>query len=279
MHDDRNEYTVKTPARKQPTENTQAIGDTQPNGRHRSYEHRHPHERGPAPLSVSGLTVRYSDGTMALNDISLEVKAGEKVALIGSNGAGKTSFLLSVVGILRPEAGTIMIGDVPVDKEHILTVRRKVGLVFQNPDDQLFMPRIYDDVAFGPRNFGHSEDEVREKVETVLESLGAAHLAGKSSLRLSGGEKRICAIATVLVMQPRIMLFDEPTAFLDMKAKTRFIEILKTLDQTIIVATHDPAVAETVSNRIIALEDGRVSGDGSTSDILTSIPAASCGYK
>ena len=151
-----------------------------------------------------------------------------------------------------------MIGDVPVDKDHLLTIRRKVGLVFQNPDDQLFMPRIYDDVAFGPRNFGHTEEEVRERVEAVLDTLGAAHLADRSSLKLSGGEKRVCSIATVLVMQPRVILFDEPTAFLDMKAKTRFVEILKTLDQTRIIATHDPVFAETVSDRVITLEDGRV---------------------
>jgi len=231
--------------------------------------HKHPHEPVPAPVKVNGLTVRYADGTSALKDVTLDIKAGEKVALIGPNGAGKTSFFLSLVGVLRPESGTIMIGDVPVDKDHLLTVRRKVGLVFQNPDDQLFMPRIYDDVAFGPRNFGHTEEEVREKVEAALETLGIPHLASRSSLKLSGGEKRVCAIASVLVMQPRVMLFDEPTAFLDMKAKTRFLEILKTLDQTRIVATHDPVVAAAVADRIIVLEDGRVIDDGPAAEVLS----------
>jgi len=224
-------------------------------------EHKHPHERVPAPVSVRSLTVRYADGTTALKDITIDIKAGEKIALTGSNGAGKTSFFLSLVGVLKPETGTIMIGDVPVDKDHLLTVRRKVGLVFQNPDDQLFMPRIFDDVAFGPRNFGHTEEEVREKVVTALEALGAERLIDRSSLKLSGGEKRVCAIATVLVMQPRVMLFDEPTAFLDMKAKTRFMDILKTLDQTRIVATHDPVLAAAVSDRVIVLEDGIVIDD------------------
>ena len=233
-------------------------------------EHRHPHERGPAPLSVRSLTVRYSDGTAALTDVSMDIKAGEKVALIGSNGAGKTSFFLTLVGVLRPDTGMIMVGDVPVDKDHILTIRRRVGLVFQNPDDQLFMPRIYDDVAFGPRNFGHKEEEVREKVESVLKTLGAAHLANRSSLKLSGGEKRICAIATVLVMSPRIMLFDEPTAFLDMKAKSRFMEILSGLSQTCIVATHDPAVAGAVSDRVIVLENGKITSDGPPNEVLSS---------
>ena len=230
--------------------------------------HKHPHERAPAPVTASGITVRYADGTPALTDVSIDIKAGERVALIGPNGAGKTSFLLSLVGVLRPEKGTIMIGDVPVDKDHLLTIRRKVGLVFQNPDDQLFMPRIYDDVAFGPRNFGHTEEEIRNKVEAVLETLGISHLASRSSLKLSGGEKRVSAIATVLVMQPRVMLFDEPTAFLDMKAKSRFLEILKTLDQTRIVATHDPAVAAAVADRVIVLEDGRVTDDGPSSEII-----------
>lgn len=229
----------------------------------------HQHEHGPAPLSVKDLCVKYSDGTVALDGVSLEIKAGEKVAVIGSNGAGKTTLFLALTGILKPDSGTIMIGDVPVDKEHILTVRRRVGLVFQNPDDQLFMPRIYDDVAFGPRNFGHTEDEVREKVMAVLEELGAAHLADRSSLKLSGGEKRICAIATVLVMKPRIMLFDEPSAFLDMKAKARFVEILRSLGQTRIVATHDPLLAESVSDRAIVLEKGRIVDDGPAGEVLS----------
>ena len=232
-------------------------------------KHRHPHRSGPAPLSVRGLTVRYSDGTTALTDVSLDIGAGEKVALIGPNGAGKTSFFLTMVGVLKPDAGSIMVGDVPVDKDHILTIRRRVGLVFQNPDDQLFMPRIYDDVAFGPRNFGHTEEEVREKVEAVLEPLGVSHLINRSSLKLSGGEKRICAIATVLVMSPRIMLFDEPTAFLDMKAKARFMKILSALNQTCIVATHDPAVAEAVSDRIIVLENGKIAADGPSKEVLS----------
>ena len=245
LHDDRKEIQVSEPS-----------------------EHRHPHERVPAPIKISGLTVSYSDGTIALKNVSINIAAGEKVSLIGSNGAGKTSLFLSLVGVLRPDAGTIMIGDVPVDKDHLLTVRRKVGLVFQNPDDQLFMPRIYDDVAFGPRNFGHTEEEVREKVESVLDTLGVPHLASRSSLKLSGGEKRICAIATVLVMQPRVMLLDEPAAFLDMKSKARFMEILKTLDQTRIVATHDPALAEAVSDRVIVLEDGCVIDDGPAAEVI-----------
>ena len=221
-----------------------------------------------APLSIQNLTVSYSDGTMALKDVSIEIGAGEKIALIGANGAGKTSLFLSLVGILRHDTGSILVGGVPVDKDHILTIRRKVGLVFQNPDDQLFMPRIYDDVAFGPRNFGHTEDEVRGKVEAVLESLGVPHLMARSSLKLSGGEKRVCAIATVLVMRPRVMLLDEPAAFLDMKAKARVLEILKGLEQTRIVATHDPAFAEAVSDRAIVLEDGSVMDDGPTADVL-----------
>jgi cobalt/nickel transport system ATP-binding protein len=217
---------------------------------------------------VSGLTVTYADGTPALKNVSFTLEAGEKVALIGGNGAGKTSLFLTLAGVLKPEAGEIFIGDIPVDKDHLQTVHSKVGLVFQNPDDQLFMPKIYDDIAFGPRNFGHSEDEVRQKVTDVLTSLEAEHLMDRSSLKLSGGEKRVCAIASVLVMNPRILLFDEPTAFLDMKAKHRFMNILAGLEQTRLVATHDPAVAAAVAERVIVLEHGEVCADGPAAEVL-----------
>jgi cobalt/nickel transport system ATP-binding protein len=219
-------------------------------------------------LIVRGLSVTYADGTPALKDISFTLEAGEKVALIGGNGAGKTSLFLTLVGVLKPDAGEIFIGDIPVDKDHLQTVHSKVGLVFQNPDDQLFMPKIYDDIAFGPRNFGHSEEEVREKVTNVLASLEAEHLMDRSSLKLSGGEKRVCAIASVLVMNPRVLLFDEPTAFLDMKAKHRFMNILAALDQTRLVATHDPAVAAAVAERVIVLEHGEVCADGPAAEVL-----------
>ena len=228
----------------------------------------HPHGHGPAPLTVNGLTVTYADGTPALKNVSFTLEAGEKVALIGGNGAGKTSLFLSIVGVLKATSGEIFIGDVPVDKDHLLTVHSKVGLVFQNPDDQLFMPKIYDDVAFGPRNFGHSEEEVKIKVKAVLASLEAEHLIDRSSLKLSGGEKRVCAIASVLVMNPRVLLFDEPTAFLDMKAKHRFMDILAGLEQTRIVATHDPAVAAAVAERVIVLEYGEVAADGPAAEVL-----------
>ena len=235
---------------------------------HAPHEHTHPHGHGPAPLTVRGLTVTYADGTPALKDVSFTLEAGEKVALIGGNGAGKTSLFLSIVGVLKATSGEIYIGDIPVDKDHLLTVHSKVGLVFQNPDDQLFMPKIYDDVAFGPRNFGHSEEEVKVKVRAVLASLEAEHLIDRSSLKLSGGEKRVCAIASVLVMNPRVLLFDEPTAFLDMKAKHRFMDILAGLEQTRIVATHDPAVAAAVAERVIVLEHGEVAADGSAAEVL-----------
>jgi cobalt/nickel transport system ATP-binding protein len=224
--------------------------------------HKHPHEGGPAPIDIKGITVKYSDGTMPLSEVSLHINAGEKVALIGDNGAGKTSLLLALSGVLALSGGSILIGDVPVDKEHILAIRRKVGLVFQNPDDQLFMPKIYDDIAFGPRNFGHTEEDVREKVAAVLSSLGASHLAERSSLKLSGGEKRICAIASVLVMRPRVLLFDEPTAFLDRKSKARFMDILGGLGQTRLIATHDPDFANTVADRILVLNAGQLVYDG-----------------
>ncbi|GHU68031.1 putative ABC transporter ATP-binding protein [Clostridia bacterium] len=240
----------------------------QHNGGFATHEHRHPHSHGPVPLIVSGLTVTYADGTPALKNVSFTLAAGEKAALIGGNGAGKTSLFLTIAGVLKPDAGEILIGDIPVDKDHLMTIRSKVGLVFQNPDDQLFMPKIYDDIAFGPRNFGHSEEDVREKVRTVLTALEAEHLMNRSSLKLSGGEKRVCAIASVLVMNPHVLLFDEPTAFLDMKAKHRFMDILASLDQTRLVATHDPAVAAAVAERVIVLDHGTIAADGPSAEVL-----------
>jgi cobalt/nickel transport system ATP-binding protein len=238
------------------------------NQAHTPHEHAHPHSHGPAPLIVSGLTVTYADGTPALKNISFTLEAGEKAALIGGNGAGKTSLFLTIAGILKPDAGEIFIGDIPVDRNHLLTVHSKVGLVFQNPDDQLFKPKIYDDIAFGPRTYGHSEEEVRQKVQDVLASLEAEHLMDRSSLKLSGGEKRVCAIASVLVMNPRVLLFDEPTACLDMKARHRVRNILAALEQSRLVATHDPAVAAAVAERVIVLEHGEIAADGSSAEVL-----------
>ena len=218
-------------------------------------------------LKLDNVTVIYPDKTKAIDSISLTVNEGENISLIGENGAGKTTLLLAIVGILELSSGTIETDGIRLEKKTVNEIRKRTGLVFQNPDDQLFMPLIYDDVAFGCRNFGMTEDEVTTRVDKTLEQLNISHLRNRSSLRLSGGEKRMAAIAAVLAMEPSILMFDEPTAFLDPKAKRSLIETLKKLNHTKIIATHDITFAANVCNRVIILKNGKIASDGMT-DLL-----------
>ena len=213
-------------------------------------------------LELQNVSVVYSDKTKAVDGISLTVGKGENIALIGENGAGKTSLLLSIVGVLEPESGTVTVDGVQLGKKTINEIRKRVGLVFQNPDDQLFTPLIYDDIAFGCRNFGMPEDKIALRVDETLARLNITHLRNRSPLKLSGGEKRIAAIATVLAMEPSVLMFDEPTAFLDHKARRSLIGILQKLDHTKIVATHDLTFVAEVCNRVIILLKGRIAADG-----------------
>ena len=218
-------------------------------------------------MKLDNVTVVYPDKTKAIDNIDLTVSEGENIALIGGNGAGKTTLLLAIVGILELSAGTIEIDGIQLCKKTVDVIRKRTGLVFQNPDDQLFMPLIYDDVAFGCRNFGMTEDEIKIRVDETLKQLNISHLVGRSSLRLSGGEKRLSAIATVLAMNPSILMFDEPTAFLDPKAKRSLIEILRKLNHTKIIATHDINFAAKICDRVIILKNGQIAADG-TRDLL-----------
>jgi cobalt/nickel transport system ATP-binding protein len=213
-------------------------------------------------LKLNNVTVVYPDKTKAIDDITLTVSEGENIALIGENGAGKTTLLLAIVGILELSNGTIEVDGIQLGKKTVNEIRKKTGLVFQNPDDQLFMPLIYDDVAFGCRNFGMPEDEIKTRVDKTLEQLNINHLGSRSSLRLSGGEKRMAAIATVLAMEPSVLMLDEPTAFLDPKAKRTLIEILKKLNHTKIISTHDINFAAKVCDSVIILKKGKIAADG-----------------
>ncbi len=219
-------------------------------------------------IEIKNISVTYPDGTSAISDISLAIGDGESAALIGANGAGKTTLLLSIVGVLPAERGLISVDGIELGKKSLSEVRRRVGMVFQDPDDQLFMPLIYDDVAFGPRNLGLSEEAVEKRVDAALSSLGIAHLRDRSSLRLSGGEKRIAAIATVLAMEPTMMIFDEPTAFLDPKARRNLINLLRRLPHGKLIATHDLSFAEEVCPRAILLKNGRIFADGRTGELI-----------
>jgi len=230
-------------------------------------------------LELKNLTVVYPDKTKAVDGFDLIINKGETAALLGANGAGKTSLLLAVVGILELQSGTIEADGILLSKKTVNEVRNRVGLVFQNPDDQLFMPYIYDDIAFGCRSLGLSEDEIKIRVEETLDQLNIAHLGGRSSLKLSGGEKRMAAIAAVLAMRPSVLMFDEPTAFLDHKAKRALIEALKTLRHTKIIATHDMAFASEVCERAVLLKNGRIAADGDLSLLYDKNIMSGCGLE
>jgi len=219
-------------------------------------------------LTITDLTVEYTDGTRAIEAVSFSIDAGENVALIGANGAGKTSLLLTLVGVLEANRGEIKIGETILGKKTLREIRSRVGLVFQNPDDQLFMPNIFEDVAFGPRGFGCDEAETSRRVKAALAGLGIDHLATRSPLKLSGGEKRLAAIATTLATEPEFLLFDEPTAFLDPRARRNLSVVLSSLPQGKLIATHDLGFAQEVCSRTLLLEKGRLVADGGLEILL-----------
>lgn len=218
-------------------------------------------------LDVENLSVTYGDGTVGVKGLSLHLAAGEKCALIGANGAGKTSLLLALEGVL-PSEGTVTAAGITLRKQTLSKLRQQVGLVMQNPDDQLFLPTVRRDVAFGPENLGLGKDLVQVRTQTILERLGITHLGERSALRLSGGEKRMAALAAVLAMEPQILLLDEPTAFLDPKARRRLMEVLKTLPQTMLIATHDLGFALEVCPTMTLLRQGTVFAQGSSREML-----------
>ena len=219
-------------------------------------------------IDVEGLRFEYPDGTRALDGVSFSITHGESIALVGANGAGKSTLLMHLNGFLAPREGTVDIGGTPVTKSTVKTIRRSVGMVFQDPDDQLFMPTVFDDVAFGPLNLGLPEAEVELKVMQALETVGVTHLRKRPPYKLSGGEKRSVAIAAVLSMSPDILVMDEPSASLDPRSRRRLIELLKTFHHTKIIATHDLDLAMDLCQRTIVLHRGRVTADGPTIEIF-----------
>ncbi len=210
----------------------------------------------------------YPDGTVGLNGVSFRITHGESVALIGENGAGKSTLLLHMNGYLTASQGKMRVGDYLVSTTSLNTVRRSVGMVFQNSDDQLFMPTVFEDVAFGPMNLGLEKEDLERKVMQALETVGAAHLRSRPPYRLSHGEKRSVAIATVLAMSPDILVMDEPTSSLDPMSRAGLIELLKTFHHTKIIATHDLDMAMDLCERTIVLHQGRITGDGPIMKLL-----------
>lgn len=217
---------------------------------------------------VHHLSYTYPDGSPALHDICLNLHPGEAVALVGGNGAGKSTLLLHLTGCLLPPPGTLSMDTVPIDKKQLENLRKKVGMVFQNPDDQLFMPTVYDDVAFGPQNMGLSSAEVQERVHQALAVVGAEKLAQRPPYKLSGGEKRLVAIASVLAMEPHTLVFDEPTSNLDPRARRQFIRLLQTMHHTRLIATHDLDLVLELCPRTIIMREGRIHADGPTRELF-----------
>ena len=219
-------------------------------------------------VEVKNLKHRYPDGTFALQDISFRIAHGESVAIVGANGAGKSTLLLHLNGYLTPTEGTIRIGDLPLTKKVLPSIRRTVGMVFQDPDDQLFMPTVYDDVAFGPLNLGLPPEEVETRVMDALSIVEAAHLKDRPPYKLSGGEKRSAAIASVLSMSPDILVMDEPTSNLDPRARRQLINLLKTFKHTKIIATHDLDMVLDLCERTIVIHDGKITANDSTTALF-----------
>ena len=220
-------------------------------------------------VGVKDLHYAYPDGTPALDGVTFTLHHGEAVGLVGGNGAGKSTLLLHLAGVLAPRSGEVRVGDWPVTPGTLREVRRSVGLVFQDPDDQLFMPTVEDDVAFGPRQLGLDEREVEARVEDALARVGAAHLRRRAPHRLSGGEKRAAAIAAVLAMAPSVLVLDEPSSNLDPASRRTLIGQLRAFEHTKIVATHDLDLVVEVCQRTIVLAGGKVVADGPTAEVLS----------
>lgn len=215
--------------------------------------------------------VRYSyEGSReeALRGVDFKIGHGEKVALLGPNGAGKSTLLLHTDGLLLPASGEVVVCGMPVERKTLADVRRRVGMVFQNPDDQLFMPTVEEDVAFGPLNMGLDAGEVEMRISAAMRAVGAEGLRKRSPMQLSGGQKRAVALAAVLAMRPQILVLDEPTANLDGRTRRSLMSVLGRIDSTCIMATHDLAVARALCTRAIVMDEGRVVADGSCAEVI-----------
>ncbi|MFD7440989.1 energy-coupling factor ABC transporter ATP-binding protein [Streptomyces sp. NPDC059909] len=219
-------------------------------------------------LEVKGLAYAYPDGHQALFGVDLGIARGERVALLGPNGAGKTTLVLHLNGILTGGAGTVTVAGLPVGKQHMAEIRRKVGIVFQDPDDQLFMPTVREDVAFGPASAGLRGAELEERVTTALRRVGMAEYAERPPHHLSFGQRRRVAVATVLAMEPEILVLDEPSSNLDPASRRELADILRSLDVTVLMVTHDLPYALELCPRSVILSEGVIAADGRTQDLL-----------
>jgi cobalt/nickel transport system ATP-binding protein len=223
-------------------------------------------------VEVSNLHFSYPDGHQAIRGMSFTIFHGESVGVIGANGAGKSTLLMLLMGILFPDSGEILVGDTRLTKKTLPMIRQRLGMVFQDPDDQLFMTTVGDDVAFGPRNYQLDEAEVESRVIEALTQVGIPHLKDRAPFKLSGGEKRAAAIATVLSMRPDILIMDEPTSFLDPQSRRRVMGLLKSFEHTKIITSHDLDMVLETCRRVIVIKDGLVAADGPAGEILKNQP-------
>ena len=223
----------------------------------------------PVPaLEVDGVAFAYPDGHQALYGVSFSIQRGERVALLGPNGAGKTTLVLQLNGVLLPGAGRVAVAGLPVAPEHLKEIRRRVGIVFQDPDDQLFMPTVAEDVAFGPANLGLRGPELETRVKAALAAVGMEGHADRPPHHLSFGQRRRVAVATVLAMEPEILVLDEPSSNLDPASRRELAEILQALPITILMVTHDLPYALELCPRTVVLSGGIVVADGPTPRVL-----------
>ena len=221
-----------------------------------------------AALHVHALSYHYPDGHQALAGIDLAIEPGERVALLGPNGAGKTTLVLQLNGVLTATGGSVTVAGLPVERANLREIRRRVGVVFQDPDDQLFMPTVREDVAFGPANFGLGGDALSSRVDEALAAVGMSEHAHRSPLHLSGGQRRRVALATVLACDPEILVLDEPSANLEPVARRELAELLLGLDRTMLMVTHDLPYAAQLCPRSVLIDGGRVVADGPTAELL-----------
>jgi cobalt/nickel transport system ATP-binding protein len=223
-------------------------------------------------VEVRDLCYAYPDGTQALKGVSFRLAHGTAVALVGANGAGKSTLLRHLNGGLVPTSGEVRIGNVPLTPKTVHAIRRAVGMVFQDPDDQLFMPTVREDVAFGPLNAGLPLSEVERRVATALERVGMAHVQDRPPYKLSAGEKRAVAIAGVLAMEPDVLVMDEPSSHLDPRGRRRLIETLQSFEHTRIIATHDLELAVEVCSLVLVLDGGVIVAEGPVREVLNNEP-------
>ncbi len=219
-------------------------------------------------LQIHELNFAYPDGHIALRDVSLNLCSGDKVALVGPNGAGKSTLMLHINGILRGE-GDVAVSGLPISDENLPVIRALVGVVFQNPDDQLFSPTVFDDVAFGPLHMGLPENEIHQRVDEALAAVQMQGFGERLSHHLSMGQKKRIAIATVLSMQPQILVLDEPSAGLDPRARRALIHLLRDLPQTMLISTHDLRMVQELFPRMVIMDEGHIVADGKATELLT----------